>query len=58
MAELSQEFYTVRELAKLLRLNPQTIYRIERRGELKGYMVGRAKRFRRTDIEAFLARCK
>ncbi len=59
-AALAQDFYTVNELAVVLRVNPQTVYRLERRGELKSYTIGhggKAKRFRRCDIEAFLARC-
>ena len=54
MAELPQEFYTVKELAKLLRVTEMTIYRLVKRGELAAYHIGRAMRFRRGDIEAFL----
>jgi excisionase family DNA binding protein len=53
-----KEFYTVRELAELLDVNQQTIYRLVRRGELPCHAIGRAKRFRKTDVEAFLARCR
>ena len=53
---LDREFYTVKELAKLLRVSPLTIYRLASRGELPCYNIGRAKRFRRCDIEAFLNR--
>ena len=56
MAELPQEFYTVKELAKLLRVTEMTIYRLVKRGELPAYHIGRAMRFRRDDIEAFLKR--
>lgn len=54
MAELPQEFYTVKELADLLRVTEMTIYRWVKRGELAAYQIGRVMRFRRDDIEAFL----
>ena len=54
MAELPQEFYTVKELAKLLRVTEMTVYRLVKRAELAAYHIGRAMRFRRDDIEAFL----
>ncbi|MFA5140432.1 MAG: helix-turn-helix domain-containing protein [Elusimicrobiota bacterium] len=55
---LEREFYTVKELAVVLEVNPRTIARLEARGELKSYKIGRAKRYRREDIEAYLQRCK
>ena len=54
MAELPQEFYTVKELAKLLRVTEMTIYRWVKHRELVAYQIGRVMRFRRDDIEAFL----
>ncbi len=54
MAELPQEFYTVKELAKLLRVTEMTIYRLVKRGEIATYHIGRVMRFRRDDIEGFL----
>ena len=48
------EFYTVGQLADLLQLTPMTIYRMVRRGELACHAIGRIKRFRRDDVEAFL----
>lgn len=54
MAELPQEFYTVKELADLLRITEMTIYRWVKRGEIVAYQIGRVMRFRRDDIEAFL----
>jgi excisionase family DNA binding protein len=56
---LEKEFYTVKELAKLLSVNPMTIYRMVDRGELPVHFVGgRAKRFRRADIEAYLKKIR
>lgn len=51
---LSKEFYTVQELAELLQVTRMTIYRLERSGKLKGHHIGRAKRYRREDIEDYL----
>jgi excisionase family DNA binding protein len=52
------EFYTVSQLAQLLQLTEMTIYRMVHRGELPCYSIGRVKRFRQSDIEAFLKRCR
>jgi len=50
-----REFYTVGQLAELLQLTQMTIYRMIHRGELPCYVIGRNKRFRSSDLEAFLA---
>jgi len=52
------EFYTVGQLAELLQLTPMTIYRMVSRGELACHAIGRIKRFRRGDVEAFLRRSR
>ena len=52
------EFYTVGQLADLLQLTPMTIYRMVRRGELACHAIGRIKRFRRGDVEAFLQKAR
>ena len=53
-----KEFYSVKELAELLGVCEMTIYRMMKRGEIAYYSIGRAKRFRREDVEAFLKRCR
>ncbi len=53
-----KEFYTVRDLAKLLQVTEMTVYRMIRRGDLPHYNIGRSKRFRRDDVEAFLEKCR
>jgi len=58
VAQLQNGFYTVKELAALLQVTEKTIYRMVRRGELPCHNIGRAKRFRRRDVEAFLERCR
>ncbi len=49
---------TVAELADLLGVNRNTIYRLVQRGELPCHHIGRAKRFSREDVNAFLARVR
>ena len=56
--EAKPEFYTVSQLADLLQLTPMTIYRMVRRGELACHSIGRIKRFRHSDVEAFLSRAR
>lgn len=57
MTEL-KKFYTVKELAEMLQVTDMTIYRLVRRGKLPCYNIGRAKRFRRDDVETFLEDCR
>jgi excisionase family DNA binding protein len=45
---------TVDELAEYLKLDPQTVYRKFRRGELPGVKIGKAIRFKRDVIDAWL----
>jgi len=51
-------FYTLSQLADLLQLTEMTIYRMISRGALPCYVIGRAKRFRRDDIDKFLEDCR
>jgi len=53
-----QEFYTAKEIAELIRVNDQTIYRLAKRGDLPVHRIGRAMRFRRNDVETFLHACR
>jgi excisionase family DNA binding protein len=45
---------TVEELAAYLKLDPQTVYRKFRRGELPGVRIGRTIRFKRDVIDSWL----
>lgn len=58
MALPSREFFTAAELATVLRVSRKTVLRMARRGALPCHQFGRAKRFRREDVEVFLARCR
>ena len=52
-----EHFYSVKDLAEMLNVNPMTIYRMVSRGQLACYQIGRAKRFRPSDIESSLKTC-
>ena len=51
---MSAEIMTVKELAEYLKVDPQTVYRKFRQGELPGVRVGKAIRFKRDVIDAWL----
>jgi excisionase family DNA binding protein len=51
---MAADVMTVDELAEYLRLDPQTVYRKFRRGELPGVRIGRAIRFKRDVVEGWL----
>ena len=53
---VEQETITPEEAAQYLRVNPQTVYRLLRRGKLPGAKIGHQWRIRRIDLEAFLRR--
>ena len=54
MALPAREFFTAAELAAVLRVSRKTVLRMARRGALPCHQFGRAKRFRREDVERFL----
>lgn len=48
------EMLTVNEVAEYLRVNPQTVYRKAKAGELPAVRIGRVIRFRKAELEAWL----
>ena len=48
---LEDEFYTIEELSKLLKVEHKTIRRAIKRGEIKAMKLGRQWRIRRSDIQ-------
>jgi excisionase family DNA binding protein len=48
--------WTVRQVAEYLSVNERTVYRMAERGDLPAFKVGDAWRFRREDIDAWIAR--
>ena len=51
---MQNDVMTVSEVADYLRLNPQTVYRKAKAGELPALRIGRAIRFRRDELEQWL----
>lgn len=47
---------TVKEVAKLLKIHPITVYRLIENGELEAIRIGKAKiiRIRKSDLEKFI----
>ena len=43
MAE--QKLYTAKQLAEVLQVHPQTVYRMAERGEIESYKIGKSVRF-------------
>ena len=48
------EVMTVSEVAVYLRVNPQTVYRKAKAGELPAVRIGRAIRFRRAELDEWM----
>ena len=46
---------TVKEVAQYLRVNQRTVYRLAVDRKLPGFKVGATWRFKRTDIESWIA---
>ena len=42
---MGERLYTARELAEILQVHPQTIYRLAERGEIESYKIGKSIRF-------------
>ncbi len=51
---IESDIMTVEELAEYLKLDPQTIYRKFKEGEIPGVKIGKAIRFKRDIIDAWL----
>ena len=46
---------TVKEVAKYLRVNPRTVYRLAVDGRIPGFKVGANWRFKRGDIDEWIS---
>ena len=51
---MGTEVMTVSEVAQYLRVNPQTVYRKAKAGELPAVRIGRAIRVRRSELDEWL----
>ena len=52
MTELS--FWTIKDIARMLKLDPMTVYRYVKAGKLKGYKFGKEFRINNADFQTFL----
>ena len=55
---MSDQLLTARELADYLGFSASTILDMWERGDLPGFKIGRAVRFRPTEVEAWLEGCR
>lgn len=51
---IEEKFYTVDEIAEILKVNPMTVYRWIKAGKLKSYKAGRNFRIKKGDLDKFL----
>ena len=50
---IATEFFTISELAKVLKVNPKTVYRAVWSKKVPAYKIGKALRIAKKDIELF-----
>ena len=55
---LEKEFYTLEEIAELLSVTYNLIYRLVRNGQIPASRIGKLYRISRTDLQDYLARTK
>ena len=55
---MSTTAMTVQDVAEYLNVDPKTVYRMVNRGELPGFKVGGSWRFRREDMDEWIAKQK
>ncbi len=55
---MADEFMTVQDVARLLRVGPKTIYTMAQRGEIPCFKLRGQWRFERADIDAWIAEQK
>jgi excisionase family DNA binding protein len=51
---MQEQVYSIEEAARLLKVHPDTIRRMIKRGEMQSRKVGRQYRIPRSEIEKFL----
>ncbi len=53
---MNDEVLTIKEVAQYLKVNERTIYRLAASGELPGFRVGNAWRFKHNDLATWVAK--
>lgn len=48
------EYYSIKDLSNILRIDYQTIYEKVNMGEIKSYKIGKLIRIRKTDFDSWL----
>jgi len=51
-----QRIYTAEEVARILRINPRTVHRLIKRGELRAFTIGGEYRITQSALEKFIAK--
>lgn len=54
MADTPDQAMTVRNVARYLNVNEKTVYRLAKRGDLPGFKVAGAWRFKRSDLDSWI----
>jgi excisionase family DNA binding protein len=54
MAEVLDQAMTVRDVAGYLKVDEKTVYRLAKRGDLPGFKVAGAWRFKRSDLDSWI----
>jgi len=52
--EVEETFFTVQELAQYLKMKPITIYKHASKGEIPGFKIGAAWRFKKSSIDKWI----
>lgn len=52
---MSDSILTIKDVADYLKVNERTIYRLAAGGELPGFKVGNSWRFKRSELEQYIA---
>lgn len=55
---MSTTAMTVQDVAEYLNVDPKTVYRMVKRGDLPGFKVGGSWRFQKDDLDAWIAQQK
>lgn len=53
---MDSEIMTIREVADYLKINDKTAYKLVAEGKIPGFKVGGAWRFKKSEIEAWIAK--
>ncbi|CUA90369.1 helix-turn-helix domain-containing protein [Hansschlegelia beijingensis] len=54
MADTPDQAMTVRDVAGYLNVDEKTVYRLAKRGDLPGFKVAGAWRFKRSDLDSWI----